>query len=149
MKHKVTRITIFVLAVFGALTTIAGGIGLMTGLIQTPPEWLQGSPFVDYTVPGLALAIIVGGSMLFAAATILTGREIGALASVFAGLAMIIFEIVEIAIVDRIAGSSLLLAASLQAFYIVLGLAIVGLASALWMREYRSHHFSARHVSHA
>src|SRR5258708_5880407 len=137
MKHKGMRITIFALLVFGALTTIAGGIGLMTGMIQTPLAWLQGSPFVDYTVPGLALAIIVGGSMLFAAATILSGREIGVLASAFAGLAMVIFEIVEIAIVDRIAGSQLLIAASLQAFYLALGLAVIGLASYLWMAEYR------------
>ena len=149
MKHKVMRITTFVLAVFGALTTIAGGIGLLTGMIQTPREWLQGSPFVDYTIPGLALAVIVGGSMLFAAATILTRREIGVLASAFTGLTMIIFEIVEIAVVDRIAGSSLLIAASLQAFYLALGLAVVGLASALWMSEYRSHHFTDRLVSHA
>ena len=149
MKHKVMRITTFVLLVFGALTTIAGGIGLMTGMIQTPSEWLQGSPFVDYTVPGLALAIIVGGSMLFAAATILTRREIGVLAAAFAGLAMIIFEIVEIAVVDRFTGSSLLIAASLQAFYLALGLAVVGLASALWISEYRSNHFTDRHVSHA
>jgi len=77
MKHKAMRITIFVLVVFGALTTLAGGIGLLTGAIAAPLNWLEGSPFVDYTIPGLALAIIVGGSMLFAAATIFTGREIG------------------------------------------------------------------------
>jgi hypothetical protein len=64
MKHKVMRITTFVLVVFGALTTLAGGIGILTGGIAIPLDWLQGSPFVDYSVPGLALAIIVGGSML-------------------------------------------------------------------------------------
>ncbi len=149
MKHKALRITTFVLAVFGALTTIAGGIGLLTGAIQTPLDWLQGSPFLDYTVPGLALAILVGGSMLLAAATILSGREMGVLASAFAGLAMMIFEIVEVVVIDGIAGNSLLIALSLQVFYFVLGLVVFGLASYLWMTEYRAYHFPTRHVSHA
>jgi hypothetical protein len=149
MKHKATRITIFVLVVFGALTTLAGGIGLLTGAIAAPLEWLQGSPFVDYTIPGLALAIIVGGSMLLAAATIFTGREIGVLASGFAGLAMMIFEIVEVVVIDPFAGSSLSLAITLQVFYFALGLAIFVLALILWMTEFRSQHFPVKRMSHA
>ena len=71
------------------------GISLLTGAILASLDVLQGSLFVDYTVPALSLMVIVGGSMLLAAATILTGREIGVLASAFAGPAMMIFEIVE------------------------------------------------------
>ena len=149
MKHKAMRITIFVLVVFGALTTLAGGIGLLTGAIAAPLEWLEGSPFVDYTIPGLALAIIVGGSMLLAAVTIFTGREIGLLASGFAGLTMMIFEIVEAPVIDPHAGSSLSLALSLQVFYFALGLAIFVLAVRLWMTEFRSQHFPVKHISHA
>ena len=149
MKHKVMRIATFVLVVFGALTTLAGGIGILTGGIAIPLDWLQGSPFVDYTVPGLVLAIIVGGSMLLAAATILTGYVVGVLASSFAGLAMMIFEIIEVAVVDRFAGSWLLLALSLQAFYFALGLVIFVLATRLWMAEFRSQHFPVRHITHA
>ena len=149
MKHKAIRIATFVLVVFGAITTLAGGIGLLTGAIATPLDWLEGSPFVDYTIPGLALAIIVGGSMLLAAATIFTGREIGVLASGFAGLVMMIFEIVEVAIINRSVRSWLSLALALQAFYFALGLAIFVLAATLWMTEFRSQHFPVKHVSHA
>ena len=148
MKHKLIRIALVVLEVFVALGAIAGGIGLLTGAIPASLEGLQGSPFVDYTVPALSLMVIVGGSMLLAAATILTGREIGVLVSVFAGLAMMIFEIVEAAVIDRIGGSELLFAVSLQAFYFALGLAIFVLACSLWVTEYRSYHFTARHASH-
>jgi hypothetical protein len=148
MKHKLIRIVLVVLEVFVALGAIAGSIGLLTGAIPASLEGLQGSPFVDYTVPALSLMVIVGGSMLLAAATILTGREIGVLVSVFAGLAMMIFEIVEAAVVDRIGGSELLIAVSLQAFYFALGLAIFVLACSLWVTEYRSYHFTARHASH-
>jgi hypothetical protein len=149
MKYKAMRITIFVLVLFGALTTLAGGIGLLTGAIAAPLEWLQGSSFVDYTIPGLALAIIVGGSMLLAAATIFTGREIGVLASGFAGLAMMIFEIVEVAVIDPYAGSSLSLAIPLQVLFFTLGLAIFILALILWMTEFRSQHFPVKRMSHA
>jgi len=148
MKHKLIRIVLVVLEVFVALGAIAGSIGLLTGAIPASLEGLQGSPFVDYTVPALSLMVIVGCSMLLAAATILTGREIGVLVSVFAGLAMMIFEIVEAAVVDRIGGSELLIAVSLQAFYFALGLAIFVLACSLWVTEYRSYHFAARHASH-
>ncbi len=149
MKQKAMRITIFILVVFGALTTLAGGIGLLTGAIATPLQWLEGSPFVDYSLPGLALAIIVGGSMLLAAVTIFSGREIGVLASGFAGLALMIFEIVEVAVIDPYAGSSLTLALSLQVFFFALGLVIFILALILWMTEFRSQHFPAKHMDHA
>ena len=149
MKHKLIRIALVVLEVFVALGAIAGGIGLLTGAIPASLDSLQGSLFVDYTVPALLLMVIVGGSMLLAAATILTGREIGVLASVFAGLVMMIFEIVEVAVVDRTGGSELVMAVVLQSFYFALGLAIFVLSSSLWMTEYRSHHFPTRHVTHA
>ncbi len=149
MKHKLIRIALVVLEAFVALGAVAGGIGLLTGAIPASLDGLQGSLFVDYTVPALSLMVIVGGSMLLAAATILTGRESGVLASAFAGLAMMIFEIVEAAVIDRMGGSMLVFAVVLQAFYFALGLAIFVLSSSLWMTEYRSHHFPTRHVSHA
>ena len=124
-------------------------MGILTGAITFPLEFLQGTPFVDYTIPGLALAILVGGSFLFAAVTIFTGREMGVLASALAGLFMIGFEVVEIAVVDRFGGNWLSIAVVLQAIFSVLGLAIFGLATYLWMAEYRSHHFPSRHASHA
>ncbi len=149
MKHKLIRIALVVLEVFVALGAVAGGIGLLTGAIPASLDGLQGSPFVDYTVPALSLMVIIGGSMFLAAATILTGRESGVLASAFAGLAMMIFEIVEAAFIDRTGGSQLVFTVVLQAFYFALGLAIFVLSSSLWMTEYRSRHFPTRPVSHA
>ena len=149
MKQKRIRITIFVLDMLLALTAIAGGIGLVSGGIAVPLNWLQGSPFNDYTIPGLALAIIVGGGSLFAAITILTGSETGVLASALAGLFIIGFESVEVAVIDRFGESWLLLAVVLQAVYIALGLVIFGLSTFLWMAEFRGQHFAARQASHS
>ena len=149
MKHKRIRIALVILEVFVALGAIAGGIGLLTGAIPASLDGLQGSPFVDYTIPAWSLMVIVGGSMLFAAIIILTGRERGVLASAFAGLVMMIFEIVEVAVIDRIGGSELMFTVVLQTFYFALGLAIFVLSARLWLTEYRNHHVPTRPVSHA
>lgn len=149
MKHKYIRISLFVLEAFVALSAIAGGFALLIGAITVPVEGLRGSPFVDFTIPALLLMVVVGGSMLLAAVTIISRREIGVLISVCAGLAMMIFEIVEVAILDRTSGSALVFAIVLQVLYFSLGLAIFTLSSSLWMTEYRSLHFPGRHISHA
>ena len=148
-NHKAARIATFVLVAFGAITTVAGGIGLLTGAIPVSLAWLAGSPFRDYTVPALSLLILIGGSMLLAAATILTGRAIGVLALACAGLAMMIFEIVEALVIDRLIGGDLLIALVLQSFFFALGLAIAGLAFSLWSTELRGHVLARRHIGHA
>ena len=60
MLKNITRILLIVLAFFLALTAFAGGIGLLAGLNAPPVELLKGSPFSDYTIPGLSLFVLVG-----------------------------------------------------------------------------------------
>jgi hypothetical protein len=132
MKHKLVRIALVVLEALVALSAIAGGLWLVAGSSTLPLEWLQGTPFSDYTIPGLLLAIVVGGSALLAAATVFIHREWAVLVSVAAGLLMADYEVVRIAMVGH-----------LDWFYevsFVLGLVIFGLAAYLWMAEYRSYH---------
>ena len=149
MKHKGVRLILVVLEAFVALTSIACGVGLTVGAVQFPLAWLQGTPFSDYTIPGLVMAIIVGGSSLLAAETILTGREGGVLVSALAGLLLTGFEVAEVAIIDPNVGNWLPLAVVLQAIYSGLSMTIFGLAASLWMTEYRRQQFHPRHVSHA
>jgi hypothetical protein len=146
MKHKGIRITLVVIELFVGLWAVIGGVGLVTGTIpflQMPVEYLQGTPFSDYTIPALLLLLVVGGSFLFAAATILTGREVDVLASALAGLIVIGFEVVEVPIIDRYA-NTLATAVPQQIIMSVLGLACFGLAMYLWLTEYRSHSFLTR-----
>ena len=151
MKHTGIRITLVVIELFVGLWAVIGGVGLVTGAIpflQVPVEYLQGTPFSDYTIPGLLLLLVVGGIFLFAAATILTRREVGVLASILAGLIVIGFEIVEVPIIDRYT-SALATAVPQQIIMAVLGLVCFGLASYLWLIEYRRHSFLTGHRSHA
>lgn len=149
MKHKGVRLTLAVLEAFVALTAIGCGLGLEVGAIQFPIEWLQGTPFGDYIIPGFLMANIVGGSSLLAAATILTEGEAGVLISALAGLLLIGFEVMEGTSIDPNLGNELLPALGFQASYSAIALTIFGLATYLWMAEYRRYHFPTSHISHA
>jgi lipid-A-disaccharide synthase-like uncharacterized protein len=151
MKHKLVRIAIGVPEAFIALSAIGGGIVLLAGTYQDgvlieaggrgqfPLEWLQNTPFSDYTIPALILAIGVGGSSLIAAVTVFTSREVGVLASVAAGLIMAGYIVVEVVMLKQ--GVSWI-----EGMYFGLGLLISGLATYLWTAEHRRHHFQIRHT---
>ena len=88
----------------------------------------------------LLLAIVVGGSSLLAAATVFIRREWSVLLAAAAGLIMVGWEVIEIAMVKQFSWFEVL--------FIAIGLAVLGLASYLWMTEYRIQHFPTEPVSH-
>ena len=151
MKHKGIRIALVVIEACIALFAVGGGIALLIGGFAQwlPLAWLQGTPFSDYTIPGLALTLVVGGGMLLASATLFIEREVTVLISAAMGLIMIGFEVVEIAIIDRYEQALVPSTVVQQVLFTVLGLVIFGLATYLWMTEYRGKHSSTRHASQA
>jgi hypothetical protein len=150
MKHKTIRITLATIETFIGLGAVGGGIAILIGAFDQwfPVEWLQGTPFNNYVIPGLVLLIIVGGGMLLAAAMLFTQREVALLLSAVMGLIMVGWEIVEVAIIDRFEQAVIPSTIVQQVLFTVLGLLIVGLAAFLWMAEYRESSFFTRHTSH-
>jgi hypothetical protein len=75
---------------FAAATAIWGGLALATGVEgdRFPTEWLRGTPFRNYRVPGLLLAGLVGGSATAATVATLRNPRGGGLASLLAGLVL-------------------------------------------------------------
>lgn len=59
-----------VLLAFGAINAFAGGYYGLSGAKGVPVEWLDGSPFRSYFIPGLVLLTVVGGSFLTAAVAV-------------------------------------------------------------------------------
>ncbi len=117
MPHRRLRTVLILLNTFLALTAIAGGLGLLAGLSAPPVEMLAGSPFGGYTVPGLSLLLVVGGTALAATAMLIRRHPRAGLASLLAGAAIIVFEIVEVLVIGSPAG----IARNLQVFYFGLG----------------------------
>lgn len=66
-RHRPRPASVYLLAAglaFQGLSGLFGGIGLIvdpTGrLLQIPIEWLDGSPFETYLIPGLVLLLVLG-----------------------------------------------------------------------------------------
>lgn len=151
MKHKGIRIALAVIEAVIGLGAIGGGIAILTGAFDQwfSVAWLAGTPFSDYTIPGLVLLIVVGGGMLLGAAAQFIQRAWTVLLSAVLGLILLGWEIIEIAIIDRYAQAVIPSTVVQQVLFTVLGLLIFGLATSLWMMEYRGHSLLIRHASHA
>lgn len=143
------RIPLVALEAFVALTAIYGAIFSVSTI---PREWLYAgviSPFADATIPALALGIVCGGSALIALISVLAWPRIGAAASIAAGAAIIIFELVEMLVVGFTAAMyPTQPVAWLQLFYIVIGVAIILLGARLWKVETGSYHFTWHAFQH-
>ncbi len=121
LVRRLLCVVAIVLDAFLALTALAGGAALLTGIMAPPLSQLQGSIFHDYTIPGLALAVLVGGSALLAALLLIRRSRIAPLLSTAAGMVIIFFEFVEVLAFGSPAG----IGRSLQSFYFGLGVLIV------------------------
>jgi len=120
------RITLTVLTGAVGLTAVAGGLALLIAALTstngggvTPDRsYLGGSPFTSYVVPGLVLAVIVGGTHILA--SILTGRgsQVGPFAAAVAGFGLLIWIFVQMMFIPF---------SPLQAIYFLAGLAELGL----------------------
>lgn len=60
------RIPLGILLSFAALNAFGGGYYALAGAEGVPLEYLKGSPFPNYFIPGLILFFIVGGSFFSA-----------------------------------------------------------------------------------
>jgi hypothetical protein len=96
MSNLKTRIALVALTAVLALSAVVGAITVVAGL---PREWIAASVFPDYTVPELALGVLVGGGVVIAAVAVIYRPRFGAAAAVGSAVMIIGFEVVEIAAV--------------------------------------------------
>lgn len=122
------------LTLFQGLSGLAGGFGLMvdpTGAhMEMPLEWLEGSPFSSYLVPGIILFSVLGIVPLIVAFGISAGRPWAWVGSLFVGVAVLIWLGVEIATVGYQAWPPL------QVIYGLVGTTILILAFAQSVRDF-------------
>ena len=125
-----TRIGLLILNGFVAISAIAGAIWVVPTM---PMEWIKYGPFTDWTIPAIAL----GAVGVFAAATfvaLLWRPWLGALLSILAGVAMVVFELVEIGVVGWTLSDTTLsgFQKSLQLVYLIVGSGQALLGWLLW-----------------
>lgn len=124
------RRTLLVLQATVAATAIAGGVTLVIGSVNpafapilTPPqEYLAGSPFPSYLVPGILLGGLLGGVHVAAFLMHLKEHRWGVVASAVAGFAALIWIFVQMVFIPF---------SFLQAAYFTAGVAEAGLVMVL------------------
>jgi hypothetical protein len=124
-------ITLIVLTIFLALTALAGCVQLVEGTYAPPVEMLHGSIFKDYTIPGVALGLIVGGCAIFAAVLLIRKSKFSILFATTAGIIIMLFEFVEVMVIGSPAG----IARTLQIFYFGTGTIIVIASMSTWFLD--------------
>ncbi len=130
------RLALLILHGFVAISAIGGALWAVPSM---PLEWIKAGPFDDWTIPAIALGF-VGVLAAGAWVAVLLRPWLGAIVSVVAGVAMVVFELVEIAVVGwtladpRLNGS---FQAWLQPIYLVVGSAQLLLGIGLWLRRWQ------------
>ena len=122
--RRFVHILLIILAGALGLSAVPGGITLLVGFYAPPVEQLKGSVFADFTIPGLALLLLVGGSAVLATALLVRRSRFGALSAALAGAIVMSFEFVEVLAIGSPPGP----ARVMQLLYFGIGLALVGTA---------------------
>jgi hypothetical protein len=99
MTSRQVEQTIATLSTVTAVNAIAGSVYGLSGAANVPHEWLEGSPFEDYTVPSVILGVAVGGSSAAAAAAAWVGHRAAGPTSVLAGVVLSGWIAAQVAII--------------------------------------------------
>ena len=126
---RIAGAAVFVADVFVALTAVFGGITVAAGVDKFPEAWLAGTVFSSYLIPGLILAVVVGGSATAAMFATLCKRDAGALYSGVAGGILLGWLIGERLILPPVAFSPQFW--WLEAIYVAAGLMMLVPAAAV------------------
>jgi len=118
------------------LTAVFGGITVAAGMDKFPAGWLTGTVFSSYLVPGLILAVVVGGSATVATFAALHKRDVGTLFSALAGGILLGWLVGERMILPPAAFPPQFW--WLEAIYVAAGLMMVAPAAAARWADHRS-----------
>lgn len=85
---------------FVGIGALFGGIGLIADAegLGMRDDWLAGSAFADYRIPGLFLFVVIGGGMLLAAALTIARSSLTSFAATVMGLVLLLWLLIETAI---------------------------------------------------
>jgi len=126
-KRRLLTYSLGALQAFIGITAIAGGFRLVSnpnGTSDIPIEWLTGTPFTNYLIPGLVLLIVIGfGNVLGSIFSFLSKRYAGRIATLL-GIFLILFMTIEVWFVG--------LRTFLQPLYFILGAIVMALGLKLF-----------------
>ena len=101
-RQSLIRNFLGVLLAFAALNAFGGGYYALSGAEGVPREWLDGSPFRSYFVPGLVLFFGVGGCFLWAAIAVFIRSRKARLLAIFSVAFVLVWLAVQVAIIGYV-----------------------------------------------
>jgi hypothetical protein len=127
---RIARLVLLSAQAFVAVTALAGGLALVVGsvnpawgsMLMPPQEYLEGSPFSSYLIPGMLLILLVAGVHAVAFVTTLSESRWGMPLSAAGGFACLIWIFVQMIYIPF---------SFLQALYFGLGLVELGVTMVL------------------
>ena len=126
-KKRLLTYSLGALQAFIGITAIAGGFRLVSnpnGTSDIPIEWINGTPFTNYLIPGLVLLIVIGvGNVLGGIFSFLSKKYAGGIAAIL-GTFLILFMTIEVWFVG--------LRTFLQPLYFILGAIVLVLGLKLF-----------------
>lgn len=118
-----------------AASAIPAGVGLMIApdgsAIGLPPSLIYDTPFPNFFVPGLLLALFVGGSSLVAAYLVWRAHRRSPIASLAAGGILFGWIVTQLGLIGYVS--------VLQPLYALIAVAIIALTMMSFRREQDSH----------
>ncbi|NCA86910.1 MAG: hypothetical protein EOM83_15320 [Clostridia bacterium] len=100
--ERIVRITLGLILSFLALNAFGGGYYAMAGAEGVPLEWLEGSPFHSYFIPGLFLLGVIGGLSTVAAVAVFGRWRGGRFLSLLTGTVVLNWLLVQIIIIGYV-----------------------------------------------
>jgi len=99
-KSRFIGYSLGILQAFIGVTAAAGGFGLISdpsgAKMDVSLEWLNGSPFVDYFIPGLVLLAVIGVGNVLASITTFVRNKFAAHLAIALGLFLALYIAIEV-----------------------------------------------------
>lgn len=133
-RRPILIVFLIILVIFQGVSGVFGGAGLIIDpsgkSLQIPLEWLNGSPFDNYFIPGIVLFFVLGITLLIISFGLIKRKYWSWYRSLFLGFALIIWILVEIIVIGYQADPPL------QLIYGIVGVAILMLTFTRSVKNY-------------